>query len=178
MPIPKRVLALFEKSSLVYEPLQHKVVYTAYDLAQTLKAPLARVAKPLILKTGHSFTLAVLSAAHAIDLARAARALKVAKVSLPSESVVLAALKLTKKNGIAPFGRLYNIPILLEKTFAVQKKGIFPTGSFTDSVRMKLSDFVKAEQPLIARFGLAKKMNRIPSKKKKVIKKKTTRRKK
>lgn len=175
MPIPKRVFAFIEKSSLSCEPIAHKVVYTAYDMAQTLKAPLASIAKPLVLKGPKGLVLAILSAAQSIDLSRAASALGAKSVSLPAERIVMSALKLNKKLGIAPFGRFYGIPVLLEKTFALQKKAVFPTGSFTDSIRMAMKDFVKSESPLIAHFGIAKKIKSAMRKKKKAVKKKTIR---
>ncbi|MEK7619521.1 MAG: YbaK/EbsC family protein [Patescibacteria group bacterium] len=165
MPLPKKLLAFLERAKTPYEPFSHRVVYTAYDTAQTLRVKVTEVAKPLLVKADKRFALALLSAGHTLDLTKVTKLLNAKKVRIPTEKEILALLKLKKKEGLSSFGSLYALPTLLEKSFAKNVKGIFSTGSFTDSVKIKLKDFIKLESPTVGIFGLVKKVV-VPKKKK------------
>lgn len=154
----KKLLSLLEKASVPFQPLSHRVVYTAYDTAQTLRAKVTEVAKPLLLKADKTFVLALLSAGHAIDLKKAAKVLKVKKLRIPTEKEIVAAVRLKKKQGLSSFASLYRLPSVLDAAFAKQQKGIFSTGSFTDSVKMKVKDFIKLEKPTVGSFSVFKKI--------------------
>ncbi len=49
MPIAKKLLNHLEKNKIKYDVLEHKVVYTAYDLAQTTKKKLQEI----VARDGH-----------------------------------------------------------------------------------------------------------------------------
>ncbi|MBI4239626.1 YbaK/EbsC family protein [Candidatus Uhrbacteria bacterium] len=167
MPMPTNVFSHVESAKLDYKHLVHRVVYTAYDAAQTLRVKVGDIAKPLVLKVDKGWFCAVLSAGHMLDLKKVTKLLKAKRVRIPTEKEVIAALKLKKKQGLSPFGSLYKIPVLLDKAFAKNAKGIFPTGSFTDSLLLKLKDFVRLESPLIGAFAAVKKFKKPKSAKKK-----------
>lgn len=169
--MPTKLLTMLEKASASYESVSHRVVYTAYDTAQTLRVKLTEVAKPLLLKTDKGLLLAVLSAGHNLDLKKIAKLAGVKKVSIPDEKKIIETLKLKKKKGLASFASLYGVPVLLEKAFAKNAKAIFSTGSFTDSVKMKLKDYIKMESPIIGVFGIVKKIKKQKPAKKKIVKK-------
>ena len=46
MAIPKNILKHLESTKAKCAPLEHKVVYTAYDAAQTMKKKMTAIAKP------------------------------------------------------------------------------------------------------------------------------------
>lgn len=173
MPVSKKLASLLKKSGIAMDMVNHRVVYTAYDTAQTLRAKLTEVAKPLLLKADKGYALAILSAGHSLDLKKIKKALQAKKVRIPTEKEIVAGLKLKKKEGLASFGSLYGIPVILEKAFAKNTKGIFSTGSFTDSLQLKLKDFIKLESPRIGAFAVAKKFFSGRKKPKVALKKKT-----
>lgn len=177
MPLSKKLLSGFEKAKVPFEPIVHRVVFTAYDTAQTLRAKLTDVAKPLLLKADKSFALAVVSAGQNLDLKKAAKLLKAKKLRIPTEKEIIAALKLNKKQGLSSFGSLYGIPVLLDKAFAKTKKAVFSVGSFTDSVKMTMKDFVRLESPTVGAFGVIKKIKKQKPKAKKKITKRPAKKK-
>ncbi|MBI4268345.1 YbaK/EbsC family protein [Candidatus Uhrbacteria bacterium] len=174
MPMHKKVAALLERAKVPFEPITHRVVYTAYDTAQTLRAKVSDIAKPLLLKADKGFALAIVSAGQNLDLTKVAKSLKAKKIRIPTEKEIVAALKLNKKQGLSVFGSIYGIPVLLDRAFAKTQKAVFSAGSFTDSVKMKMKDFVKLESPTIGAFGVAKKFRKQKPQAK--IKKKPTQR--
>ena len=79
MPVPKPLVKFLDKHGINYDVLEHKTVYTAYDLAQTLKKEVKDIAKTLALKADKQYILIVLPASHKADLAKLKKLLKVKK---------------------------------------------------------------------------------------------------
>ena len=50
MPIPQKITKYLEKARVKYEPVKHKIVYTAHDKAATLRVPEKIVGKTLVMK--------------------------------------------------------------------------------------------------------------------------------
>ena len=50
MAIPKNVISFLEKAKIKYEPIKHRIVYTTYDKARTLKVKPNVIGKTLVLK--------------------------------------------------------------------------------------------------------------------------------
>ncbi len=157
MSLPKKLESYLEKNTAQYDVLKHRVVYTAYDLASTLHLPELGIVKTLLLKTEKGLVLALLSAAHNLDLKKFLKAVKAKKVTILKEKDVVALLKLGKKP-LASFGGLYCIPVMFEKALLKNKKAVFSGGSFTHSLHMLVKDFIALEKPIVALFGTAKKL--------------------
>ncbi|MBI4599339.1 YbaK/EbsC family protein [Candidatus Uhrbacteria bacterium] len=157
MSLPKKLESYLEKQNARYDVLKHRVVYTAYDLAATLHVPELGIVKTLLLKTEQGLVLALLSAAHTLDIKKFLKAAKAKRAGILKEKDVVALLKLGKKP-LASFGGLYRIPVILEKALMKNKKAVFSGGSFTHSLHMLVKDFIALEKPIIALFGNAKKL--------------------
>lgn len=166
MSLPQKFFTYLEKNKAKYETVKHRVVYTAYDLAETLHLPHGSIVKNLLIKTEKGLHLALLSAAHQLDIKKLLNVLKAKKLSILKEKDMIQALKLGKRP-LPSFGGLYKIPVILEKALLKNKKLVLSGGSFTDSLILPVKDFLILEQPIVGVFGIAKKMP-----KKKVIKKK------
>lgn len=156
MTTPKKLFEKLVASKIRHTPLSHKIVFTAHDLAATLKIPRIRVAKTLFLKHEKGPFLAVLSAAHDLDIVKLAKALKVKKIHIPTEKEFISFLKI-KKNPLIPFGSRYKLPVVLDKAFLKNKKAVFNAGAFTQSIEMAVKDFIALEKPTISTFSKMKK---------------------
>ena len=170
MSLPSKLVGYLEKQNARYDVIQHRVVYTAYDLASTLHVPELSIVKTLLLKTEKGLILALLSAAHTLDIKKFLKVTQAKKATILKEKDVVALLKLGKKP-LASFGGLYRIPVMLEKALMKNKHAVFSGGSFTHSLPMLVKDFIALEKPTVALFGLAKKL---PKKKALSMKKKVT----
>lgn len=168
-----------EGRKVAHKILSHKQVFTAYDLAQTMKAKLDEIAKVVLVgaevptekKKGLAYFIVVLPATHHVDLEKLKKALKAQKVEMVAE-------KAMKKLGFvpgafSPFGSKYGYKVILDKTLTKSKKIIAGAENFTDSVVVSVKDFVKAEQPLLASFGKKNtlKIQKVVKQAKKVVKK-------
>lgn len=175
----KKILQHLEKHGKKFELLEHKTVYTALDLANTLKIKLDEVAKNLLIKVDRHFVIAILSATHNIDLKKLQVFLKKkgyeAKVVAIPDEKALKKIFAAKKGGMPAFGSLYKIPVVLEKKLAGMKNAVWNVGSFVHSVRMPVKSFIEMEAPVIGSFGIKKKIikPKVQKKKKKITVKKS-----
>ena len=136
--------------------LEHKLVYTAHDAAQTTKRKINEIAKVVLVKTDKGFALVVVPAGKYVDFAAVKAALKVKKVSMAAEKDISQYLK-TKVGLLHPFGNLYKIPTLIDKGFSKAEKMIAAAGSYTESVEIAIKDFEKLAQPIKGVFSKSKK---------------------
>ena len=184
MPIPKKVKSYLDKKGIDYEEIAHKTVYTAYDAAQTLKKELKEIAKNLLIQADNTYALVIVPADKKIDLNKIKKALSAKSVSIPKEKVMIRVLKI-KPGAISSFGKLHKLETLIDRAMLNTKKAIFSTGSLTDSVFLKVKDFVQIEEAKLADIAMSggykipkaikKQMSKV--KKKVTTKKKTTKKK-
>src|SRR3989339_551427 len=147
--ISKKVLAYLEKNGIKYDVIDHRKIFTAYDLAQTLKEDLKKIAKTLLVKADKNYILVVLPAHYKLDLVKLKRALKSKKVSIPNEKMLIKVLKV-KMGGLTPFGALHKIQTVVDKSLMNAKEVITNAGSFTQSLKLKAKDFVDLEKAMLA----------------------------
>jgi Ala-tRNA(Pro) deacylase len=154
--LSNQITKLLDSAKIKYKVLEHKVVYTAHDTAQTTKKKLGEIAKVVLVKADKDFALIVLPAGKYLDLSGIKKALKAKKISIASEKDVYKHLK-TKVGLLHPFGSVYNIQTLLDKGMAKAKKMLASAGSYTQSVEISLKDFEKLVKPIKGAFAKAKK---------------------
>lgn len=153
MSIPKKIKNYLDKQGVDYEEIAHKTVYTAYDAAQTLKKELKEIAKNLIVKADNTYALVVVPADKKLDLEKIKKALGANKVSIPNEKVIVKVLNI-KPGAVSSFGKLHKLEMLVDKAMDSTKKVIFSTGSLTDSVMIKVKDFIQMEEAKMADIAI------------------------
>lgn len=151
MPIPKKVEGYLKKANKKFDQISHKTVYTAYDLAQTLGKELKDIAKTLLIKADKIYVLAVVPASMRIDMKKLKKVLNAKDVSIPKENVMVKIFKI-KPGAITAFGKLHKVETIVDKSLLKAKDVILQAGSFTDSVRMKVKDFIAVEEAKLASF--------------------------
>lgn len=157
----KKIQSYLQQTNLRHEVVPHKKVYTAYDASQTLKVHPKQIVKSLIVKVKNNFALILLSADKNIDFKKLAKQFnaKQVDVKIPNEKILM------KKLGIKPgtahvFGEIYKIPVVVEKDLAKLKDAIFSSGDLTQSLKLKVNDFIKHQKAEIAQFGITKKFKK------------------
>lgn len=154
MSIPAKIKNYLTKNKLKFEILKHRTVYTAYDLAQTTKMKLAEIGKTLFIKADKDYYLVVLPASRRLNIQKLKKLLKAKKISIARENEMKTKLKI-KPGAITPFGSLYRIGVVLDRSLTRISHGLFGAGSFTESIRLKMKDYLKAETPTTGDIGEA-----------------------
>lgn len=153
MPIAKKLINYLEKYKINFKQIEHRVVYTAYDTAQTLRKKLQEIAKTLLVKTEKGYALIIVPASRMVDFRKLKKVLQVKQVEIAREGTMKTLLKI-KPGALMPFSGLYRIkkkgaehlPVYIDSTFVSVRKVIASAGTFTDSVEMSLKNFLKATQ--------------------------------
>lgn len=173
MAIPKKLEKFLAERKAKYEVVEHKVVYTAYDLAATLHVEPKTIAKSLLIGVDRDLVLALVPGNTNLDLGKLKKVVAAAakkaglkapkKVDLASEKMITK--KITKKTGaLIPFGSLYKLTTYCDSKLLKEKKLILNTESFTESLQMTGANYKKAENPVAGSFSKAKKLPKIKKK--------------
>ena len=171
--IPKKIIGYLEKNKVKHEVVKHRPVFTAYDLAATLKEKMNKVAKTLLVKaSGKRYVIIILPAHLKIDFKKLQKVLKTEKIELATEQVIKKMLN-AKPGALLPFGTMHKLETFLDKALFKTEHALFGAGSFTESLRLKVKDLAKLENATVADFGLAakKSVKKAVKKVKKAVKK-------
>ncbi|MFA6588097.1 MAG: YbaK/EbsC family protein [Patescibacteria group bacterium] len=152
MSISKAVEKYLKNSKIKYQIIPHKTVFTVYDLAQTLKTKLDQVVKTLLVKVDQKYVLVVMPAHYRMDFGKLKKLLKAKKVDIAKEKDMQTKFK-TKPGAMTAFGPLHKLEVVADKSLNKTKEALFSAGSFTDSVRLKVKDYIGMVEPTIADIG-------------------------
>ncbi|MDD5527851.1 MAG: YbaK/EbsC family protein [Patescibacteria group bacterium] len=165
---PAALINYLEAKGISPKILEHKTVYTAIDAANTLKRKMDEIVKTLLIKADNYYYIVCLPANQNMDFKKIQQAIekaaghKVRIVQIPSEKVMKELLKL-REGGMSAFGSFHNLPVIAEKRLSALAKAVFPSGSFNHSVEMRVKDFLRLENAVLANFGINKKVKLIKS---------------
>jgi Ala-tRNA(Pro) deacylase len=107
-------------------------------------------------KADKDYHLVVLSAHRRLNLAALKKLLGAKKITIARESDMAREMKV-KPGALTPFGKLHKLNVVVDKGLLKTQKALFGAGSFTESVRMKMKDFVKSEEPTVGNISEAPK---------------------
>lgn len=156
MPIPAKVQTYLKKLKIKHDVVEHKTVFTVYDLAQTLKIRMNEIVKTLLVKADAEYKLVLLPAHRRLNLEALKKLLGAKRVTIAKESDMTREMKV-KPGALTPFGQLHKLGVVVDKGLLKTQKALFGAGSFTESIRMKVKDYLKAEQPTVGSVSEAAK---------------------
>jgi len=167
MAIPKQILSYLEKNKIKYEAIEHRPVFTAWDLVQTLhlKKPEEAV-KTLIFNIDNEHVLILLPPNKNFDKAkfknlmnglRKKQGLKgVKKMDFVKEAWMKKNIKIGKLGAVPPFGKLLGLPVFADNIVLKQKKVLVSGGDHNISLKISIKDFIKSEEPIKGSFSQKK----------------------
>lgn len=151
MPIAKKLIKFLSK--IKYEPIEHKIVYTAYDKAQTLKVAEKTVGKTLVMKFNGNFAIVLIPANKILDKVKFkkivnARVKKtkqksIKEIGFATEVWMKKNLKGVKVGAVPPFGNLWKLPTFLDKSLLGNSKIIINAGDYRTSIKINPTLFKK-----------------------------------
>ena len=167
MAVSKKLLNYLEKNKVKYELIDHRIVYTAWDLVQTLhlKKP-AEVVKTLIVKIDKDYVLVLLPSNKNLDKAKFKKTVNqwrkkqelkaIKKIDFAKEAWMKKNIKVGKLGAIPPFGKLLNMPVFADNAILKPVKVIVNVGDYGTSLKIKTKDLIKLEEPIKASFAKKK----------------------
>lgn len=166
MSANQALLNLLDKNKIKYEVLEHRKVYTAFDLARTLHIDPKQIGKDLVMKVDGKYTMAIIPATRNLDIPKLKKTINTQrkkqgqkaakKIGFANEAWMKKNLK-GKVGANPPFGTLQKLPVFLDKSFLKVKKMVVNGGDYTFSVSLSPKQFIKLEKPYLGSFGKARK---------------------
>lgn len=154
--IPAKVANFLKKYKVKHEIVKHRTVFTAYDLAQTLKKKLNEVAKTLVVKVDKGHAILVLPASHQVDFKALKRITGAKSVDIDRENTMVKLFKV-KPGAISPFhGPLAKLPVYVDRAVMRAQKAVVQAGSFEESLHMKTKDLLKVVEGKLVSFAKKK----------------------
>jgi len=139
-----------DTSGVRYEPIEHRIAFTAQELAAAEHVPGREHAKVAIVRVPTGFFMAVLPAPRKVDLAKFAAAVHEKEARLASEDEFERMFPQCETGAMPPFGNLFGLPVIVDRALEDDKNIAFQAGTHSESVRRKYADFKRLARPQVA----------------------------
>jgi len=149
----RKLAALFHEEKVPYRLIHHPDVFTAPELAGSIRAPGKEVAKVVIVRAEDKYIMAVLPANCPLDVNRFARMIGARNLAVAEEWELEKLFPDCHLGAMPPFGNLYGIPVYIDATLAKQSVIFFPAGSHHATLEMNYDDFDRLVSPLVGHFA-------------------------
>ena len=158
MSIPQKIIKFLDVLKIKYEPIEHRKVFTAFDKAQTLKAPEKIIGKTLVVKLDKDYGLILVPANKNLDKKKLLQIAnkwqnskcltpdvkhKIRSIGFVNEIWMKKNIKGVKLGAIPPFGTLWKLPTFIDKSLLNQSKIIVNGGDWNWSIRINPAVFKK-----------------------------------
>jgi len=151
MTVFKKIKEILNASEIKYSLKHHEPVYTSEQASRVRGDELKQGAKAIIMNTGKDFVLIVLSAERKINSKKLKKILKSKSLSFAGHDKV-KSLGL-ESGSVPPFGSFFGLKTYVDKSLLKNEDISFNAGSLTDSIKMKLKDYLGIEKPVLADFS-------------------------
>jgi Ala-tRNA(Pro) deacylase len=148
----EKVKEFLDEKKVHYEYKEHEEVRTSEEAAKARGEDIKIGAKAMILKCDDKFVMCILSAALKIDN-------KKLKVIMNSKNLRFATPdEVMEKTGclpggVPPFGNVFGIDILLDKSILANEHMAFNAGERTKSLKILTKEYLDAVKPRIEDFS-------------------------
>ncbi|UCE98871.1 MAG: YbaK/EbsC family protein [Planctomycetota bacterium] len=147
------VKEFLDKSKVKYKVTKHKPAFTAQQMAAEVHEPGKFVAKPVVVKVDGEYVMCVLPASYNIDLKALKKQLKAKKVEIAKEKELGKIFGDCELGAQPPFGNLYNLPTIIDKTLDEDDHILFQCGSHEKAIRLSMNDYRKLVEPKVMEFS-------------------------
>jgi aspartyl-tRNA synthetase len=148
----EQICQYLNQEKVEYKKYEHKPVFTSEEAAAIRQTPLAEGAKALLCMADKKPVMIVLSAVSKLDLKTFKKTFGYKDVSMADKDMLLKVTGL-KPGAVPPFGSLFNISIYVDENLTKLENISFNAGSNTQSIQMKLADFVNVEKSEVGKFS-------------------------
>lgn len=155
--ILKKLIEFLDGNHIKYVNVTHSTAFTAQDVAQSAHIPGKEMAKTVIVWMDGAMAMVVLPASSMVDFNKLKEASGAKSVELASESEFKDRFPECEIGAMPPFGNLFNIRVLVDKTLSDDKEIAFNAGSHRELVRMSYADYEQLVRPVAGSFAIQKK---------------------
>ena len=148
MNVFQKIIETLDKEKVDYEIKEHPPTPTSEDSAKHRKEPLSIGAKALILKSNDVYIMCVVPGNKKLDSRKVKDILKIKKLKFATTEEVKLVSHCVP-GSIPPFGNLFGIKVLMDKSFQDNENIAFNAGLLTKSIKMKEIDYRRIVNPIV-----------------------------
>jgi Ala-tRNA(Pro) deacylase len=155
MPIIKKLEKFLEENKIQYQEVEHRTVYTAHDKAATLKTKEKAIGKTLVIKMDRDLALVLIPGNKNLDKGRLKKVVNdwrkktnqklVKNIDFASEVLMKNKIKGVKVGAVPPFGKMWKLPVFIDKALGKEKEIILNSGNYNSSLKIKQKEFKKLD---------------------------------
>ena len=150
--VPTKISHHLQQAGVPFQVRRHRRAVTAQELAASVHMSGYRVAKAVLIEVDGKRMMAVLPATRVLDVERLGKAMDALAVRIMDESEFAALFSDSDVGAEPPFGSLYGLPVLLDRSLAHAGPLILRGGSHEEALEMQFEDFARLERPRLEDF--------------------------
>ena len=151
-PVSEKIVAYLQRHDVAYEGLEHPPAASALDYQKTLGTQLQQQAKSLFVrfkKRGEKgFAVVAVPAQKQVDLERIRDLLGATSVKLAVKPQ-LEALTGCGFGELPPLGKLFEVPLLMDRDLLAEERVYFNAGRLDYSVAIDPKEIQRLEEPIL-----------------------------
>jgi Ala-tRNA(Pro) deacylase len=136
-----------------YQVISHVPAFSAHSVALAAHIPDSELAKTLLLRADEQYWMAVLRGDHHLNQKLVKHALEAKHVSLATEEELSVFFPDCEVGAMPPFGKLYALPVVVDKSLAEDEDIVFNACTHSQSVKMKFADYEHLVRPITAEIA-------------------------
>ena len=141
---------LLQERGIGYEKHKHRLTYTAQRMAAEEHVSGYDVAKPVVVKSGDTFTMCVVPACLRLDLERVAGVLKQPQVRLATEAEMESLFPDCELGAEPPVGTMFGMKTIMDEQLRDHEHLTMQAGTHTEAVKLRRQDWEKLCEPMVA----------------------------
>ncbi len=148
----KDLLKYLDKNGIAYQVIEHATAFSAHEVATVTHAPDRQLAKTLVIRADDRYYMIVLPADHRMNDHALRDLLGAHHVTLVHEEELSQLFPDCEIGAMPPFGNLYALPVVVDKSLTEDEEILFNACSHTKSIRMKREDYIRLVKPFVGEF--------------------------
>jgi len=141
------LLEFLTRERAPFEVIEDREADATHERSAAHHIPRGRLAKVVILRDGDSYAMAVVPPTAQLDLAEWQRRIRRYGLALASQDELERLFPDCEIGAVPPFGRLFGLPVYLDRTFAADAEMVFESGTHRELVSMPMGEYVRIERP-------------------------------
>jgi Ala-tRNA(Pro) deacylase len=145
--LPDRLKDYLQREHVTYRVIDHGTAYTAQRTAEVTHLDTHAFAKTVLVVLDGKLAMAVVPASHRLDLDLLKQAAHANDARLADESEFGSRFADCEVGAMPPFGNLYGLDVLVDKSLAEHEFIAFNAGSHSEVIRLAYPDFDRLARP-------------------------------
>ena len=152
MLMPDRIIGFLNENKVRYELVRHVEAFTSQELAQLEHVRGRNHAKVVLVHCQGTHRMLVLPSDYRVDMEKL-EGLFHDPVVIDSEEDLRRLFPDCAPGKMPPFGRLYGLPTIIDRSLADQEIIVFEAGTHMDAIKIKMADYLRIAKGEIGEFA-------------------------